>query len=464
MVRVDSGWDKIPEAGWTGDLAKMPNNHWTNRKVAELKGKTLYPLGNNLCVRAKSRKSDARKYYVFIYRPRIGNRLGKKNELSFGRTDKLDIKDAQEWARKQLSLIAHKTDPKNHEKETWETAEKVALTHKTFREMTEIYVAKRTNPKDPKRWVPSTAEQMSRIKDRILATDIAEVHVDNPELVQLKGVEIIKSVAARRLPTRGGAHTGREEAPVMAARFRDFLKGTMGQAKSLHCYSGENPFSEEAGIDDLAPIPHTSKPHPGWHHRDLPRLYQLLLAAENECEHGGLWTTAQAAKAIGRDRAAVLGAISRGLLSAKQANNGKTASYLIDPAELQKRYPIINPNAEPNFGEGRLALPLLRLIMLTGVRFSEANEMPRDEINWPDKIWIIPPDRTKKLIEHVIPLSPPAYEILRRQQARKIDSRYVFARGPTLTGVDYHLGNPLTDLVCPQASAQGQRRPVHHST
>jgi len=170
----------------------------------------------------------------------------------------------------------------------------------------------------------------------------------------------------------------------------------------------------------------------------------LLVTAETDCGYGGLWTTAQAAKAIGRDRYSVLNAIKRGLLSTKQANIGKTATYLIDPAELQKLYPITNPNAEPNFGEERLAIPLLRFLLLTSVRFSEANEMRWDEIRWIERVWIIPAERTKKGIEHVVPLSPPAYEILRRQQARGIDSPYVFARGPSLTGVDFHLGEPLS--------------------
>jgi len=48
-------------------------------------------------------------------------------------------------------------------------------------------------------------------------------------------------------------------------------------------------------------------------------------------------------------------------------------------------------------------------------------------------------------ITHVVPLSPLAYEILKRQQARAIDSLLVFVHGPALTGSDYHVGEPLTD-------------------
>jgi integrase len=170
----------------------------------------------------------------------------------------------------------------------------------------------------------------------------------------------------------------------------------------------------------------------------------LLRKAEADYGYGGLWTTAQAAKAIGRERVAVLNFIKRGLLSTKQANIGKTATYLLDPAEVQKLSPIINPNAEPNFGAEHLAIPLLRFLLLTAVRFAEANEMIWDEINWLARTWIIPAERTKKRIEHVVPLTASAYEILRQQQARGIQSPYVFARGPTLTGVDFHLGEPLS--------------------
>jgi len=403
----------------------MPNDKFTNRKVAELKGQTLYALGNNLYVREMP---DGRKYYIFRYRQRIGETPGKPIQMAFGRTTKHDIQAAYDWARELSTLIANDKDPKTHKMAERQAAQKAALTRKIFREVAQQYVAEKTDPKDPKRWVPSTAQQMRHIMDRILKTDLGEVFVNDTEIVQIKGVEIINSVA--------------QTAPVMARRFRDFLIGTKGLATDLRCYSGANPFSKEAGIVRLAPIRHTSKPHPGWHHRDLPRLMSLLRKADYG--YGGWWTTAQAAKGIGRERFTVLNAIKRGLLSTKQANIGRTATYLIDPAELQKLFPIKNPSAEPNFGTEHLAIPLLRFLLLTAVRFAEANEMIWDEINWLARTWIIPAERTKKRIEHVVPLTASAYEILGQQQARGLDSRYVFARGPTLTGVDFHLGEPLS--------------------
>jgi integrase len=408
----------------------MPNDHFTNRKVAELTGKRLHALGNNLYVR---QKPDGRKYYVFVYRQRVGDRPGQKVEMAFGPTAKLDIRAAEEWAHQQNALIAKGIDPRAHKIKEKESQQHAALTRKTFTEVAEQYYAENTDPKNPKHWdEKTTTVQMGNIKKRILdhPTKIGDVLANNPELVQLKGAEIINSVA--------------ESAPVMALRFRDFLFGTMDLARDLRCYQGDNPFRPDGPIKRMAPIHHTSKPRPGWHHKDAPRLMSLLRAAETDCGHDGLWTTAQAAKAIGRERFAVLNAIKAGLLSAKQADYGKTATYLIDPAELQKLFPIVNSNAEPNFGEAHLALALLQFLLLTAVRFNEANHMVFDEIRWMERVWTIPAERTKKRIEHVVPLSPPAYEILKRQEARGLDSPYVFARGPSLTGINFHFGKPLS--------------------
>jgi integrase len=424
------------------ETSKMANERFTNRKVDELKGKQIYAIGNNLYVREKS---GGRKYYVHRYRERIGlnnadrepaaahngeqggkkKAAGKKIEMTFGRTTKFDIQQAQAWAQELNLLLAKGTDPRTHKAQKQQAADKAALTRKTFGEVAQLYVEERTDPKDPTRWVPHTANQMRSIMGDILPS-LGDVFVNDPELVQLKGVMLIKSRA--------------ETAPTMALRIRDFLKGAMGFARDLKCYSGENPFSTEAGINRLAPIRHTSKRHQGWHHKELPRLMKLLLTALTDCGYDDWWTTAQAAKAMGRDRVFILTAIRKGLLSTRQTSVG----YLVNPAEVRKLGPIINPEPEPSSGEKRLAVTVARFLVLTGVRFSEANEMIWEEVDWTTRTCLIGRDRTKKLIEHILPLSPPAYDILRQQQARGIDSPYVFGRGPTLTGTDF-LGKPLSD-------------------
>jgi integrase len=407
----------------------MPKNRFTNRKVAQLHGKSLYGLGNNLYVREKS---GARKYFVFIYRQRIGNDRGKKVEMTFGPTAKLDIRDAEEWAQQQNALIAKGIDPRTHKIVEHQAAEKAARARKTFGQVAKEYIEGKTDPTDPKRWGDDCTKQMKQIRDRILETPLGKLLVTDPDAIQLAGADVLNSVA--------------KEAPVMALRFRDLMFGAMDLARRQRCYQGANPFATDGDINQLAPIRHSSKPHPGWHHRELPRLYKLLCAAETDCGHDGLWTTAQAAKATGRERYVILNDIRYGRIPpVERANIGKTSTYLLNPADVKKRYEIKNPNPEPNFGVEHLAIPLLRFLLLTAVRFSEANELPWDEINWSNRTWTIPAERTKKKIEHVVPLSPPAYEILGRQQARGLDNRCVFVHGPSLTGSDYHVGEPLTD-------------------
>jgi integrase len=441
----------------------MANNDWTNTKVAKLSGKSLYSLGDNLCIREKS---GGRKYYVFIYRQRTGKRRGKKEEMTYGRTTKLDIKDAQQWAQQQNTLIADGYDPKIQKKVDRQTEEKVARTRMTFAEAMREYIASKTDPKDPERWGEDGTKQMLGIEERILAFPPVEPNygalseriefpsdrlklstslVSDPDTILHAGARILNIIKI--------------EAPVMALRFRDLMDGTMGWARRARCYQSSNPFNKEDGeITTLAPIRHSSKPHPGWHHREMPRLYKLLCAAETNSGHDGWWTTAQAAKATGRERYVILNDIRYRRIPAIQADIGKTSTYLVKPADVAKRYEIKNPNAEPNFGVEHLALPLIRFLLLTAVRFSEANEMSFDEINWTARTWTIPAERLtpagrrkplrpgKTGIEHVVPLSPPAYDILKHRLAqRHKNNPLVFVHGPPLTGSDYHIGDPLTD-------------------
>ena len=66
---------------------------------------------------------------------------------------------------------------------------------------------------------------------------------------------------------------------------------------------------------------------------------------------------------------------------------------------------------------------LLRFILLTGARLSEACEVALDEIDTRKKFWTIPAARTKNGREHRLPLSDQAVELVRR---RKGKSPYLF--------------------------------------
>jgi integrase len=424
---------------------------YTNQKVEQLHGRTLYALGGGLSVREKS---DGRKYYVFIYRQRTD---GKKRELTFGPTAKLDIRDAYNWAREQLTLRANSIDPWMQKRAKEQKAKQDALKSRTFGEVAKDYCDDRSDPKDPRHWVPETIDTMQGIRQRIAKETPAFNKRLMPSIGPADAADVIK-YNERNVKT-----------PVMALRFLDLITGTLGFANE-HGEGYAPPNYDSAifrrRVNRLAPIRHTSKHHPGWHHDDAPRLHELLLAAENDCSHDGLWTTAQAAKKIGRERFSVLALINRGELPAvKGGSHGKTSTWLVKPADVERFFDIKVPSAEPNFGEAHLALPLLRLLQLTAVRFSEANEMDWDEIDPDKRLWTIRAERTKSKRKHLVPLVDEAWAIIEKMQARNIDSPYVFARGPTLTGADFHLGKPLTRecVIKHLRKACGDPIITHHS-
>jgi hypothetical protein len=182
-------------------------------------------------------------------------------------------------------------------------------------------------------------------------------------------------------------------------------------------------------------------------------MWRMLCEAETECSHDGMWTTSQGSKALGRPNGNTVRAwIKRGEFPAQQLGKA-TATYIFSKADLEAcatkhGFPIIDPNPEPSFGEAHLAIPLLKFLLLTSVRFSEANEMKCDgEIDLQKEVWIIPAERTKSKRKHVVPLVGPARLILEKRLARRDASTpYVFARGHTLYGADdLNFGEPLSN-------------------
>jgi hypothetical protein len=330
------------------------NGHFTNTDVKGFKskntdpdkGKHTHALGERLRVRVRG----GHKTYVFIYRPKIGPRRGKKTALTFGSTE-LGIEAARQWARELNTLLAHKKDPYQELIAKREANHLAALRTKTLGQITQEYCDERSDPNSKRPWGRHTIIGMGYALKKLQAMDIARLHVDK-----------ITSHDVEKVINDYGQH-----APTQALRYRDLIFGAMALARRQGCYQGDNP-ADPKKLD--INIKHTSERHHGWHYDELPRLWSLLCEAGTDCKHDGLLTTAQTAKAISRDRAAVLNLIRRGLLPAKQANFGKTATYLIDPADLLKLFPNANVNAESNFDQSHLAIPVLRLLLLTLVRFS----------------------------------------------------------------------------------------------
>jgi integrase len=85
-------------------------------------------------------------------------------------------------------------------------------------------------------------------------------------------------------------------------------------------------------------------------------------------------------------------------------------------------------------GDSSTAAACLQFIVLTAARLGEAVNAEWDEINFDDRVWIIPAARMKADREHRVPLSEPALAVLKAMQAIR-HSDYVFpamrqGRGP----------------------------------
>ena len=73
---------------------------------------------------------------------------------------------------------------------------------------------------------------------------------------------------------------------------------------------------------------------------------------------------------------------------------------------------------------------ILKLLLLTGARLTEIGHLQWSEINFPERMLILPPGRTKTDTPHLMPLSEPAMAILK--SVKQNDNEFVF---PTVTGL-----------------------------
>ena len=64
-----------------------------------------------------------------------------------------------------------------------------------------------------------------------------------------------------------------------------------------------------------------------------------------------------------------------------------------------------------------------KLLLLTMVRKRELIEAPWDEIDLENAVWTIPPERMKRRMRHVVPLSKQALEAFKELQPMACGSR-----------------------------------------
>jgi integrase len=94
---------------------------------------------------------------------------------------------------------------------------------------------------------------------------------------------------------------------------------------------------------------------------------------------------------------------------------GKRERVLSDD-EIRRIWRACEPENFPHNGNfGRV----IKMLFLTGARRKEITGMTWGEVKLEDAIWKLPGERAKNHREHTIPLSPPAYAILKEMSGQK---------------------------------------------
>jgi integrase len=91
---------------------------------------------------------------------------------------------------------------------------------------------------------------------------------------------------------------------------------------------------------------------------------------------------------------------------------------ILDPDELRRLWVAASDPAEGPFGA------FFKLLALTGQRRSEISGMRRDEIDDEQRVWRLPPTRSKNRKAHTLPLVPAVWDII-EAQPRFADSDFV---------------------------------------
>lgn len=110
----------------------------------------------------------------------------------------------------------------------------------------------------------------------------------------------------------------------------------------------------------------------------------------------------------------------RGALKTKKVEHHAA----IDSKELPKLIHALKRNDARMYHPTRLAVELM---MLTFVRTTELITMRWDEIDWEDKVWVIPAEKMKMKRAHVVPLSKQSIALLEELKAINGTREWVFA-------------------------------------
>jgi integrase len=131
-----------------------------------------------------------------------------------------------------------------------------------------------------------------------------------------------------------------------------------------------------------------------------------------------------------------------------ERNHEDRRQRFLSPAEIARLAAVLDGRSE------RTSAALVRFLLLSGCRFSEAAGATWDQLDFEAGVWVKPSSHTKAKREHRVPLSAPARQLLAELKAANGDHPHVFP------GKD---GRPITSVkrfwasVCDAANIKGCR-------
>jgi len=98
----------------------------------------------------------------------------------------------------------------------------------------------------------------------------------------------------------------------------------------------------------------------------------------------------------------------------------------------QKLAKVIKLVRDINRYNGEFGREALKFLMLTMVRPGEVTNAEWKEIDWDERVWVIPAEKMKMRLEHIVPLSDQAIALLKRMHKLTGKGRWVFSETGTV--------------------------------
>src|SRR5262249_44459059 len=301
----------------------------------------LYPDGNDLNLQVTN--GGRGKSWLFRYTRKPVGDDRRQGQMGLGSARKVSLVQARALAEQYQQQIVRGEDPLIERERAGERQKAEYAEHITFKEC-----ALEFHEYKSKTWVPRNAEDNLRLFEKYFFPTLGALPMRSI------GVQHLEAILAPDWHTK----------PSMNLRLQQLLYGIFQRAKAKGWYLGENPAALKGGkLGVLLGKQRARRKHfQALPFEDMPALMPRIRTPPRYAP--GLYTTAEAAEMVRRERSAIHSAITKGKLPAQKPPGGwRSSTWLITRADLEKVYKITREPRERTY----IPLPsyVLQFIILT---------------------------------------------------------------------------------------------------